>query len=112
MRDPAFATIGLSEDVPKLFSYSDLGNQQAGYSLTVRFYLAEGLFETGSAEFLRVEECTRPIIAEVARLLFANPKLNNTVAESDDITAGIAYLYLRGKSYTGVLVEMPVIQEI
>jgi hypothetical protein len=111
-RLPSFATVGLSEDVPKTFGFSSLGTKQASYLITIRFYLAQDILEPGEPSFLNVEESARVISAEVARLLFENPNLTQTAAETGDITAGITYLYLREKEYTGVAIEMPVLQEI
>lgn len=111
---PNFVTVGLSEDVPKVIGYSNLsGQRQQAYQIAIRFYLVEGdHHETGSPEFLGIEECARTITSEVSRLLFDDSTLTGTAFETGDITAGVAYLYLHERSYTGLMIEMPVIQEI
>ena len=112
MRYPPFVTVGLSEDSEMVFDYLSLSTQSSVYTVAVRFYLEEGLTEPGTARFLRLEECKRVIVEELVTLLFAEPGLSGTAIQTGARTAGVAYLYLREKEYTGVMLEFPVLQEV
>lgn len=110
---PAFATIGLSEDVERVYSYNTLsGAAQVEYTVAVKFFICKGEIMPSSGPFFDFEVKARAIIREAARLFFANEKLNGTVAESGDVTSSLVYPLFNTEPHTGVWVEMPITQEI